>query len=164
MSVYVEKVSQVGDTRDETASGWFHSHDGWFFRGERVRGDGHGDFDRQVVIAKDGIVVARFDSGPWASICATVSARGEDAVTFAAALDFYLGWPATRAEAAHVRSKGAGGPDKGNTIPLCMGHHHEQHLIGIRSFEKRYGLDLKTIAQDLAVRYDREFPVEPRNA
>lgn len=61
-------------------------------------------------------------------------------------------------EAAHVRSKGAGGHDKGNTVPLCSAHHREQHTIGIRSFCHKYSVDLKQLATDYASRYEREHP------
>jgi hypothetical protein len=50
---------------------------------------------------------------------------------------------AGRVECAHVVSRGAGGPDVANTVPLCTRHHREQHTIGIRSFETRYGLNLE---------------------
>lgn len=59
-------------------------------------------------------------------------------------------------EAAHVRSRGAGGADVGNTVPLCRICHREQHRIGIKSFEAKYGVDLKALALELANRYDRE--------
>lgn len=65
-------------------------------------------------------------------------------------------------EAAHVRSKGAGGHDKGNVIPLCALHHREQHTIGIRSFVERYRsfpLDLPLLAERYGKRYEREHPV-----
>ena len=41
-------------------------------------------------------------------------------------------------EAAHVRSRGAGGEDANNTVSLCRKHHREQHRIGIQSFETKY--------------------------
>ena len=48
-------------------------------------------------------------------------------------------------EAAHVRSRGAGGgPD--DLVPLCSGHHSEQHTAGTKTFEKRHGLDLRAEA------------------
>ena len=46
-------------------------------------------------------------------------------------------------ECAHVRSRGAGGPDVANTVPLCRKHHRQQHDIGIRSFERIYGISLE---------------------
>lgn len=52
-------------------------------------------------------------------------------------------------ECAHVKSRGAGGDDIGNCVPLCRYHHQQQHALGIRSFQKKYGLDLYAIAADL---------------
>lgn len=52
-------------------------------------------------------------------------------------------------ECAHVKSRDAGGDDIGNCVPLCHAHHEEQHRIGIRSFQQRYGVDLYAIAADL---------------
>ena len=52
-------------------------------------------------------------------------------------------------ECAHVKSRGAGGDDIGNCVPLCHYHHQQQHTIGIRSFQQRHGLDLYAIAADL---------------
>lgn len=49
------------------------------------------------------------------------------------------------AEAAHVRSRGAGGTDY-QTVPLCHGHHMEQHTIGIKTFQARYAIDLQAAA------------------
>lgn len=63
------------------------------------------------------------------------------------------GW-ASQMQAAHVQSKGAGGADIGNTVPLCALHHDEQHRIGKQSFEAKYGLDLQAEAKKLAERYE----------
>jgi hypothetical protein len=60
--------------------------------------------------------------------------------------------------AAHVKSRGAGGPDRGNILPLCRAHHQEQHAIGIRSFEARYHVDLAQIAAEYATDYARDYP------
>ena len=40
--------------------------------------------------------------------------------------------------AAHVKTRGAMGPDRGNAIPMCWGHHDEQTISGISTFERRY--------------------------
>lgn len=56
----------------------------------------------------------------------------------------------TGVEACHVTSRGAGGDDLGNLVPMCRAHHREQHQIGIRSFERKYGVDLKAHAKHLA--------------
>jgi len=61
-------------------------------------------------------------------------------------------------ECAHVKSRGAGGDDVGNTIPLCRRHHREQHDRGIQSFQDLYGLDMAGFAQRLTSRY----PGEPK--
>jgi 5-methylcytosine-specific restriction endonuclease McrA len=42
-------------------------------------------------------------------------------------------------DVAHVRTRGAGGPDEEfNLMPLCREHHTEQHKIGIITFMRRY--------------------------
>jgi hypothetical protein len=56
-------------------------------------------------------------------------------------------------ECAHVRSKGAGGSDRGNTVPLCSRAHGESHAMGIRSFQAATGLDLAAIAKQLEARW-----------
>lgn len=55
-------------------------------------------------------------------------------------------------EPDHVRARGAGGKDAGNVVPLCSGHHSERHTIGIRTFERRYGIDLEAEARKIAER------------
>jgi len=49
-------------------------------------------------------------------------------------------------EAHHVRTAANAGtgrkPDDAFACPLCWEHHREHHLIGARSFEARYQLDL----------------------
>lgn len=57
---------------------------------------------------------------------------------------------------AHVRSKGAGGDDVGNLVPLCHAHHEEQHRIGIVSFSDRYRLNLSYRAETLARLYSHK--------
>jgi hypothetical protein len=56
-------------------------------------------------------------------------------------------------ECAHIRSKGAGGSDRGNTVPLCSRAHSEQHAMGIRSFQQATGLDLAALATQLEARW-----------
>lgn len=51
-------------------------------------------------------------------------------------------------EAAHVRSRGAGGTAK-DLVPLCQRHHAEQHSMGILTFQEHYEIDLQAIADDL---------------
>lgn len=63
-------------------------------------------------------------------------------------------------DAAHVRSRGAGGRSLGNLIPLCTGHHLEQHRIGVESFAAKYGIDLSAVASALAARWKEETGTE----
>lgn len=42
----------------------------------------------------------------------------------------------------HRKSRGAGGGWKNNSFGGCLGHHNEQHMVGIKTFERMYGLDL----------------------
>ncbi|MCA9636547.1 MAG: hypothetical protein KC420_11020 [Myxococcales bacterium] len=58
-------------------------------------------------------------------------------------------------EAAHVRSRGAGGTRR-DLVPLCQRHHSEQHRIGIKTFAERHSLDLTAEAQRIAVELDRQ--------
>ena len=60
------------------------------------------------------------------------------------ATDGHLHW--SFVHAAHVKSRGAGGGDLYNALPLHGYLHAEQHLIGIKSFEKKYGVDLLGLA------------------
>ncbi len=59
-------------------------------------------------------------------------------------------------ECAHVVSRGAGGADRDNTVPMCRSHHREQHRIGIKSFEQKYGLDLSVLALEYGRLWRRE--------
>ncbi len=53
-------------------------------------------------------------------------------------------------EFAHaVKTRGAGGHDSGG-VSLCTSHHHEQHAIGIETFQRRHGIDLSAIAAEFA--------------
>jgi hypothetical protein len=58
-----------------------------------------------------------------------------------------------KVEAAHTRIGTDGGtslkPSDSFAIPLCAGHHAEQHRIGERSFETKYKISMKTIAERL---------------
>lgn len=56
----------------------------------------------------------------------------------------------------HVKTRGAQGGDRKNGYPGCQGHHNEQHRIGLKSFEKRYGIHLKQLALDYDARYEEE--------
>lgn len=59
-------------------------------------------------------------------------------------------------EACHVKTRGAGGADKGNLVSMCKGHHREQHIVGIESFQRVHGVDLREIAGALWARYERD--------
>lgn len=57
-------------------------------------------------------------------------------------------------EAAHVRQGTGGGmglkpPDR-FSAPLCREHHREQHQIGHRAFDQKYGVSLLALAGELA--------------
>lgn len=56
-------------------------------------------------------------------------------------------------EATHVRSRGAGGDDRGNLVPLCHGHHMEQHRVGIQTWQATYRVNLPVVAAALTDRY-----------
>lgn len=58
-------------------------------------------------------------------------------------------------EAAHVKSRGAGGTSA-DLIPLCTLHHREQHDTGIRTFAARHHLDLAWIADLYEKRWQKE--------
>lgn len=64
-----------------------------------------------------------------------------------------------RVEAAHIKSKGAGGADEGNTLPLCASAHSRQHTIGIKSWAAEYGLSLKDL-KVMARRYLELYEAE----
>jgi hypothetical protein len=49
----------------------------------------------------------------------------------------------------HVKTRGAGGKDAQNLVPLCVVHHQELHDTGRTSFETKYGLDLRVHAERL---------------
>jgi hypothetical protein len=51
----------------------------------------------------------------------------------------------TPTECCHVRTRRAHG-DFENLVPMCGKHHREQHRIGIKTFNARYGLNLASLA------------------
>lgn len=57
-------------------------------------------------------------------------------------------WPTVPAHAIARGMGGARGKDK-DVVPLCWDHHEEQHK-GIRTFERKYRLDLEAEARALA--------------
>lgn len=59
-------------------------------------------------------------------------------------------------ECCHVRTRAAAGSDRGNCFPCCRHGHNRQHLTGIESFQKFYGLDLPALARRLEAEYLKE--------
>ena len=63
-----------------------------------------------------------------------------------------------------VRTRGAGGGDKGYVIPLCLDHEtlagDSFHTLGRTDFARHHELsaDLRTEAAEIADLYDRESP------
>ena len=57
-------------------------------------------------------------------------------------------------EFSHVKSRGAGGDDVGNGVPLCSGGHRWDakawHVMGPASFQRFWRIDLEEIAAGLA--------------
>lgn len=41
-------------------------------------------------------------------------------------------------------------PDDKWTVPLCNQHHQEGHLAGWKTFEEKYGVDLRAVAETYA--------------
>lgn len=63
------------------------------------------------------------------------------------------GWPPSQGtqvviDPAHITSRNAGGDDLYNAVSLAHHLHEEQHRIGIRSFQAKYGVDLKEKAKE----------------
>lgn len=59
-----------------------------------------------------------------------------------------------RIECDHVRTRGAGGEDRGNCWPLCTYHHGCRHLWGITSFAAFHLVDPYKRAGALGRRYE----------
>lgn len=60
-----------------------------------------------------------------------------------------------RTEACHVKSRGAGGTSE-HLIPLCTFHHGSQHVLGIKTFEERFGISLTEMAAHLETLWQME--------
>lgn len=56
-------------------------------------------------------------------------------------------------EAAHAKSRGAGG-NRRHLVPLCQRHHREQHDRGVLTFQTTYRLDLRAEADRIATELD----------
>lgn len=48
----------------------------------------------------------------------------------------------------HSKTRGSGGGDE-TVVPLCSYHHRLVHDLGRHTFERRYNVDLRTIAETL---------------
>lgn len=59
-----------------------------------------------------------------------------------------------RIHACHIVSQGAGGYDRGNSVPMQGWLHQEQHRIGIESFQAKYRIDLTEHALLLQYEYE----------
>lgn len=81
------------------------------------------------------------------------------------AVDIGCGFCFGKTEAAHTRVGTDGGlavkPGDNWTIPLCHHHHAEQHSIGEPAFEKKYGIDMKKIAEALWSKSPHRRKVQP---
>lgn len=51
-----------------------------------------------------------------------------------------------QSDAAHVENKARGSGDAGNLVPLCRRHHQEQHLYGLKDFERAHKVKLRAVA------------------
>jgi hypothetical protein len=60
-------------------------------------------------------------------------------------------------QCCHVKSRGAGGPDRANCYPGCAGAHRQQHDMGLRAFQSHWGVDLQTVAHRLDAEYERQL-------
>jgi len=58
-------------------------------------------------------------------------------------------------DAHHVRTRGAGGGDVANVIPLCRLHHDMLHMKGKSWFESRYSGDiyLESLAEEVTEKW-----------
>lgn len=54
----------------------------------------------------------------------------------------------------HVVSRGAGGKDAGNAVPLCRFHHGELHTIGLLTFQEKHSVNLRLVASHLLAHCD----------
>lgn len=69
-----------------------------------------------------------------------------------------------RIECAHVRVGTDGGmgqkPSDWWTISLCHDCHNEQHRTGERSFERKYKIDMKALAEEFFARSPHKHKME----
>jgi hypothetical protein len=83
---------------------------------------------------------------------------GEEAATIRKLPCTVPGCSGYPSQPAHVVSRGAGG-GRFDQAPLCHGHHREQHQIGIKSFAKKYGLDLRAEADAIALAHSEPLGI-----
>lgn len=70
--------------------------------------------------------------------------------------DGHICWsPEKVRDAAHVESKARGAGDAGNLVSLCRRAHQELHAFGTKSFQRTYGMHLRTVAGELWLEYER---------
>lgn len=60
-----------------------------------------------------------------------------------------------RIEAAHVKTRGSGGVDRGNAVPLELSQHRALHRIGIKTWQRERKVDLHELAKKYAADYER---------
>lgn len=60
-------------------------------------------------------------------------------------------------DAAHARSRGAGGTAE-HLVPLCWWCHGMQHRLGIDTFNDRFGVDLMAEAERLDAEWREDWP------
>jgi hypothetical protein len=58
----------------------------------------------------------------------------------------------------HVKTRGAGGKDRGNGVGLCTTGHRTFHDLGRATFAARYAIDLAHVARNLAAAYLQGAP------
>lgn len=59
-------------------------------------------------------------------------------------------------QVCHVKSRGSGGADHGNVVPMCVLHHDVQGRAGIKGFERTYRVDLRMAAAHYYEQYISE--------
>lgn len=74
-------------------------------------------------------------SGPQAELCRTLPCSACQAPP--------------PSDPAHIRSRGAGGKDRANCVPLCRSCHVQQHTQGWLRFQMNASVAFAAIAQEL---------------
>ena len=78
----------------------------------------------------------QFISQQYCAACGSPGVRHDDGVFYNAP--------------AHLKSKGSGGGEESNLLPLCYECHTEQHKLGWPEFEKRNEINAAQIAAKFA--------------